>query len=80
MKRYRERPSIWHVIVTCFALLYLLNFISAWLSSLDNPPLRSAAHFWPTWLAFGLGFTWIANFLIRELIRQFRLYRQWKSS
>jgi hypothetical protein len=80
MKRYRERPSMWHVIVTCFALLYVLDFISAWLSSLDNPALRSASFFWPTWIALGLGLAWTARFLIRELIRQVRLYRQWKSS
>jgi phosphotransferase system glucose/maltose/N-acetylglucosamine-specific IIC component len=80
MKRYRERPSIWHVIVTCLGLLYLLGFISGWLSLLENPPLRSAANFWSAWIAFGLVFAWIASFLIRELIRQFRLYRQWKSS
>jgi hypothetical protein len=80
MKRYRERPSIWHVIVTCFAMLYLLDFISGWLSLLDNPPFQSATYFWPAWIGFGLGLAWITRFLIRELIRQFRLYRQWKSS
>jgi hypothetical protein len=80
MKRYREKPSFWHVIVTCFALLYLMDFISGWLSSLNDPTLRSATFFWPTWIAFGLGLAWIAGFLIRELVRQFRLFRQWKSS
>ena len=80
MKCYRERPSFWHVIVTCFAMLYLVDFAAIWSSSVDNPPLRSAAYFWPMWIAFGLGLTWIATFLIRELVRQFRLYRQWKSS
>jgi len=74
MKRYRERPSIWHVIVTCFALLYLLEFISGWLSSLDNPALRSATYFRQAWIAFGLGLAWVARFLIRELIRQVSLF------
>ena len=77
--RYRERPSFWHVVVTCFALFYLLNFISIWRSFLDDSKLRSATLFWPMWIAFGLVFAWVARFLIRELIRQYRLYRDWKS-
>jgi hypothetical protein len=80
MKRYRERPSTWHVIVTCFGLFYLSSFISVWRSSLDNPPLRNATYFWPAWIAFGLVLAWIAGFLVRELVRQFRLYREWMSS
>ena len=77
MERYRERPSLWHVVVTCFALLYLLYFISGWMLALDNPDIRHTTYFWSAWIAFGMGLAWIAGFLIRELIRQARLFRQW---
>jgi H+/Cl- antiporter ClcA len=80
MKRYRERPSGWHVIVTCFALFYLLvYFVPIWTAFLNQPVLREDSFFWPIWIVIGLGLAWIGQFLIRELIRQVRLTREWKS-
>ena len=80
MRRYREQPSMVHVITTCFALYYVAIFASGWLKCLANSELRDSSYFWPTSFALAIIFTGIVAFLMRELLRQFRLYRQLKKT
>jgi len=77
--RYRERPSICHTITTCFGLMYLLIFASSWLSVLASPQIIEMPGFWPESIVFGLVWTAAGLFLGREMIRQYRLLRNWKS-
>jgi hypothetical protein len=78
MKRYREQPSLWHVVVTCFALAYVLEFIVSGLNVLVNPAIPHTFWFWATAGIGGLVLGWVLKFLIGELVRQARLFKQWK--
>jgi len=77
--RYREKPSICHTITTCFCLMYVLLFVSGWLSMLCKPEIWATPRFWLAPVGFGLVLAAAGIFLIRELIRQYRLLREWKS-
>lgn len=78
MKRYRERPSQWHVIVTLIALVYLSQFISWWFRTFSNPALPHNVSFWLGFIGAGIILAGVGWFLVRELIRQARLFKEWK--
>jgi hypothetical protein len=79
-RRYKERPSLCHTVTTCFGLLYLLIFASNWLSVLGTPQITEMPGFWPESIVIGLILAAAGLFLMRELLRQYRLRRNWKSS
>jgi uncharacterized membrane protein YbhN (UPF0104 family) len=79
VKRRLERPNLVHVITTCFGLMYLLLFVSSWLSFLTNPFFEHSFSFVITFAAFGLILLAAGTFLVSELVRQRRLFRKWKS-
>ncbi len=73
------------MITTCFGLIYVLMFATDWisffwLSVLNDPNFGHTTYFfsWSTFIAVGLALGWVAWFLVRELVRQSQLFREWK--
>ena len=77
MKRYRERPSVWHVIVPLSAMLYLYCVDRA-LAGAEHSAGNAFTYNDPTvcrlTVVLGLleAFAWL--FLLADLIRQISLF------
>jgi asparagine N-glycosylation enzyme membrane subunit Stt3 len=71
IKAYRERPNLWHVIVTLFAMFYLSDFSGMMYSLVRSSGAKGLVVIYAiVWLC-----AWA--YLIRDLIRQAFLIAKW---
>jgi membrane protein YdbS with pleckstrin-like domain len=68
MKTVSQQPSVWYVIVTVVAMIYLSDFSINVLAAIFDPTLSSGA------LTIGFALAAVWAFLIYDLIRQVSLF------